>query len=70
MADMLGQKTHLTRLIAEHARCARRIVQLEAALRRVIDHYDARAEMYTSADDLAAGMAAIAKQQLMPRSSE
>jgi hypothetical protein len=36
----------------------------ESALDRIVRHYDARSEIYTSDADLAAGMAALAREAL------
>lgn len=39
-----------------------RIAELEAALRRIVEHYDARSVLYASDADLATTMAEIARQ--------
>lgn len=41
--------------------------RLQSQLRRIVDHYDCASELYTSDADLAAGMAAIARQALEGR---
>lgn len=41
---------------------AAEIERLQMILDRIIRHYDARSELYTSDADLAAGMAAIARE--------
>jgi hypothetical protein len=38
--------------------------RLRAVLRRIVDHYDMRSEIYTNDADLAANMAEIARQGL------
>lgn len=49
--------SELNRLTAE-------VERLRAIIKRIVDHYDMAAEIYTSDAELAAGMADIARQRL------
>jgi hypothetical protein len=48
---------------------AKVIAALKAQLRRIVDHYDMRSELYTSDAELAAGMADIARLDVIEQTA-
>ncbi len=51
-------------LMGEFAFNVARVAKLEAQLRRIVDHYDTRLELYAGEAEAAGGLAAIARQAL------